>query len=48
MEEIVHKKTQDARKNGIELDYPISTIGPMARCPEDLAMFLSAILPKEA
>jgi amidase len=46
MEEIVDKRTKDARESGRELDYPISTIGPMARCPEDLAMFLSTMLPK--
>mmetsp|Transcript_1480 Transcript_1480/g.3350 ORF Transcript_1480/g.3350 Transcript_1480/m.3350 type:complete len:530 (-) Transcript_1480:217-1806(-) len=31
----------------IELTYPISSVGPMARCPEDLAMFLGTLLPKE-
>lgn len=46
MEEDVDKKMMDARKNGTELDYPISTIGPMARCPEDLVRFFNTILPK--
>eukprot|EP00956_Cyclotella_meneghiniana_P001202 scaffold1350_cov56-Cyclotella_meneghiniana.AAC.15 len=46
MEENVNDKIKDARKNGLELQYPISTIGPMARCPRDLAMFLDTILPE--
>ena len=28
------------------LPYPISTVGPLARCPEDLAMFLQTLLPE--
>lgn len=47
MEDNIDKKTIDARKNGTELQYPISTIGPMARCPDDLIMFLDTMLPHQ-
>jgi amidase len=30
----------------IELEYPISTVGPIALCPDDLVMFLETILPQ--
>lgn len=38
---------EDTEEEGIQLPYPISSVGPMARCPEDLAMFLETILPEE-
>lgn len=33
------------KEDDIDLPYPISTVGPMARCPEDVAKFLETILP---
>ena len=31
----------------VEMPWPMSTIGPMARCPEDLAMLLQTMIPNE-
>ncbi|KAL7468923.1 hypothetical protein ACHAXS_009182 [Conticribra weissflogii] len=47
MEDDVGASTQLLHEESevLELPYPISTPGPMARCPEDVAMFLQTMLP---
>jgi len=47
MKESIDGEADDSTESDIELPYPTSTVGPMARCPEDLAMFLETILPEE-
>ncbi len=38
----------DGDKNDkVEMPWPMSTIGPIARCPEDLAMLLQTMIPNE-
>lgn len=46
MEETADEDAVESTEGSIELPYPISTVGPMARCPEDIAMFLKTILPE--
>jgi len=38
-------KSRDEDGELVGLPYPISTPGPMARCPEDVAMMLQTMLP---
>ena len=47
MKETIDGEADDSAESDIELPYPTSTVGPMARCPEDLAMFLETIFPEE-
>ena len=46
MEDTNEDAGDDSTEADIQLPYPISTVGPMARCPEDLAMFLETIFPE--
>lgn len=39
-------ESPDSAEEEIMLPYPISTVGPMARNPEDLSMLMQTILPK--
>lgn len=43
--EDVNDVEEDVSADDIKLPYPFSTVGPMARYPDDLAMFLDTILP---
>lgn len=46
MEDVTFDETDGATGNeDFTLPYPMSTVGPMARCPEDLTLFLKTILP---
>ena len=48
MEEVDNDDDDDYDDNGIykvEMPWPMSTTGPMARCPNDLAMMLQTMMP---
>ncbi len=52
MEEVVDDEEEDVLldandNNKVEMPWPMSVVGPMARCPEDLAMLIQTMIPNE-
>eukprot|EP00986_Skeletonema_menzelii_P002466 scaffold669_cov69-Skeletonema_menzelii.AAC.1 len=47
MAEEVELAHNDADDRQVKMPWPMSTIGPMGRCPEDLVMLLQTMMPAE-
>jgi amidase len=47
MEEVIEEENVDEDCYKVKMPWPMSTIGPMSRCPEDLAMMLQTMMPPQ-